>query len=119
MLALVDDDAPLLHAMTFAFETEGYLVSGHANAEDALTAPSLPHWRCLVFDHRLPGMSGLDLIARVRAMNVTAPALIITSNPTRSTRAYAQRLGVDIIEKPLLDDILLKRVCALWRTAPA
>lgn len=116
VLALVDDDAALLHALTFAFETRGYEVLPYATAEEALAAEQLPSWRCLILDHRLPGMSGLDLLERLRVRRIETPALLITSNPTAATRTRAARIGVEIVEKPILDDVLLERVGMLWQT---
>lgn len=116
VLALVDDDAPLLHALTFAFETRGYAVNAFANAELALASPRHGEWRCLILDQRLPGMSGLDLLVRLRAALVTTPAVLITSNPSERTRTQAAEAGVEIVEKPILDDVLVERVAALWQT---
>ena len=116
VLALVDDDAALLHALTFAFETRGYSVSAYANAEAALASAGQSAWRCMVLDHRLPGMSGLDLLERLRAQKMFVPSVIITSNPSFATRARAVGMGVEIIEKPILDDVLLEHVGALWHT---
>jgi FixJ family two-component response regulator len=116
VLVLVDDDAALLHALTFAFETQGYAVSAYANAESALAAPRQSEWRCVVLDHRLPGMSGLDMLDRLRAQRIFVPTVLITSNPNVTTRSRAAGMGVEIIEKPILDDVLLERVHALWHT---
>jgi FixJ family two-component response regulator len=113
-LALVDDDAALRHALAFSFETQGFAVAAFADAETALADPGLGEWRCVILDQRLPGMSGLDLLERLRAMALATPALLITSNPTRQTRSRAAKVGVEIVEKPLLDDVLVERVLALW-----
>ena len=63
---LVDDDADLRAALTFVFETEGYDVHAFASAEAALQSDE-SHVACLVLDQRLPGLSGLDLLERLRA----------------------------------------------------
>jgi CheY-like chemotaxis protein len=62
-------------------------------------------------------MSGLDALARLRARNVTAPAILITSNPQRALRDAARSAGVPIVEKPLLGDALvgdIRRAFAGW-----
>jgi FixJ family two-component response regulator len=51
-------------------------------------------------------MDGLDLLAELRQRNITAPAVLITSHPSRSTRERAARDGVPIVEKPLLGNML-------------
>ncbi len=115
-VVLVDDDLPLLRAMKFALETEGVAVAAFLSGEAALAAPAASY-TCFVLDQRLPGMSGLDLLERYRARGETAPAVLITTNPSSVTRARAQAAGVEIIEKPLLDGALTRKVLEL--TAPA
>ena len=114
ILALVDDDAALLHALSFSFEVHGFRVAAFANAEVALAGANMAAWRCMVLDYKLPGMSGLDLMGRLRARGVSAPAILITSNPSLATRARALLQGAEIVEKPLLDDELAVKVSRLW-----
>ncbi len=115
MLALVDDDTAVRGALAFDFETAGYRVVAFPDAESALGA-SNPHlWRCLILDHRLPGMSGLDLLDELRARSVRAPAVLITSNPSATTRARAMASGVHIVEKPLLNGTLASHVHQLLK----
>ena len=109
-LALVDDDPAVRRALSFAFETAGFSVAAFSDAESVLAAPDRAKWRCLVFDQKLPGMSGLDLLARLRGEGVAAPAIIITTLPSRDSRARAQAAGVEIVEKPLLDNTLSQKV---------
>lgn len=110
-LVLVDDDPALLHALTFAFEIEGYDVRAFADAESLLADPSAPRGAlCFVFDQRLPGLSGLALLAALRAQSFAAPAILITSNPPAAVRRQASAAGVEIVEKPLLDGLLASKV---------
>ena len=111
VLVLVDDDSAVLNALAFAFETEGYKVAPFSNAEALLAAPEAPHGSiCLVLDHKLPGLSGLALLARLRAQDVSAPAILITTHPSVALRKAAESAGVEIVEKPLLDGALAKKV---------
>jgi two-component system, LuxR family, response regulator FixJ len=109
---LVEDDPAVLGALAFAFETDGYAVRSYANAEALLAAPPDRGRHCLVIDEKLPGLSGLDLLARLRIFGVATPAILITSNPTYLTRRRAAAAGVEIVEKPLLGDRLSKMVRA-------
>lgn len=110
MLALVDDDAAVRHALSFAFETAGISVATFSDGESALAASDQRTWRCLVLDERLPGVSGLSLLHQLRAGGVTAPCFLITSHPSQDTRRRASAAGIEIIEKPLLDNQLLTKV---------
>jgi DNA-binding response OmpR family regulator len=59
-------------------------------------------------------MSGIDLLDELRRRSVHTPALMITSNPSRILQSAAHRLGVRIIEKPLLTNALsecVREIC--------
>ena len=112
-LALVDGDPAVRHALSFAFDTAGLRVAAFADAESALGACGREDWRCLIMDERLPGMPGLTLLTALRGQGFDAPAILITTNPTPDLCRRAQAAGVEIIEKPLLDDALAVRVRAL------
>jgi FixJ family two-component response regulator len=109
-LALVDDDPAVRHALSFAFETLGVSVAAFGDGESALESPHRLAWRCLVLDQRLPGISGLDVHDRLRAIGARAPSILITTQPSRDVIARALSAGVEIFEKPLLDNRLPARV---------
>jgi two-component system response regulator FixJ len=92
VIVIVDDD-------------EGYAVRAFADAASVLNA-ELPAEGCLVFDYRLPGMNGLDLLAELRRRGVHLPAVLITSLPGKWLRAQAAAANVPIIEKPLTGEAL-------------
>lgn len=108
-VALIDGDAALRHALSFAFEAAGFAVQAFADAEAAASA-DWTAWRCLILDQRLPRMSGLDLLSALRAAGFCAPAILITTHPSPGTLARARQAGADVFEKPLLDEQLLRRV---------
>jgi FixJ family two-component response regulator len=112
LVVLVEDDPAVLHALAFAFETEGYDVDAFARAEDVLERLPLGGGLCLVIDEKLPRLKGLDLLALLRERGVSAPAIIITSNPPDHTRRRAAAAGVEIVEKPLMGDALAQKVRA-------
>src|SRR5262245_19704185 len=82
VIVVVDDDPAVRNSLKFSLEIEGFAVCSYANAAELLSLGELPRCNCLVVDQRLPGMSGLDLIAELRARDVMAPAILITSQPT-------------------------------------
>jgi FixJ family two-component response regulator len=61
-----------------------------------------------VLDERLPGVSGLAALARLRARGVGLPAVLITTHPLPILREAARAAGVEILEKPLLGDGLVR-----------
>jgi FixJ family two-component response regulator len=71
---------------------------------------SFPKRGCMVIDMKLPGISGLELLHRLRARKVTLPAVLITTHPPSSLRIHAAAADVPIVEKPLLRDELIDTV---------
>ena len=118
LLAVVDDDPAIRHALSFAFDTAGISVVAFADGEAALLAPDPLSWRCMVLDQRLPGISGLDLLDKLRALGVRAPAILITTYPSKAVVARACAVNVEIVEKPLLDNQLSRKVFAIMADAP-
>ena len=105
-VVLVDDDAALRTALTFMLELDGFKVTAFASGEELLAGalPSPP--ACLVLDHNLSGMTGIDALSQLRARGVGTPAVLITSHPGPAVRATAAAIDAVIVEKPLLSDAL-------------
>lgn len=118
-LVLVDDDAALRNALKFALELDGYRVQAFASGEDLLAADLPMRNVCLVLDENLPGMGGLDALEALRGRRVDLPALLITSHPGPGLRRRAGRLRVPIVEKPLLDDVLVRSIRRALGQPPA
>ncbi|MDD3355144.1 response regulator transcription factor [Zoogloea sp.] len=108
---VVDDDEPLRDSLVWLLESQGFQVASFASAEDFLKA-----WRpefngCLLLDVRMPGMSGLELHERLRALYSTLPIIFITGHGDVPMAVAALKKGaVDFIEKPFNDTELLKLV---------
>jgi len=117
-ILLVDDDPAVRSSIAFALEVEGFEVKSFASAEAALADGSARQSACIVLDHRLPGMDGLALLARLRAEGVDAPAVIITSNPSRRFEQRVREEGACLIEKPLLRDSLTAAIRRLTHAPP-
>jgi two-component system, LuxR family, response regulator FixJ len=106
-VVVVDDDPAVSNSLKFALEIEGFSVHLYSSGSDLLTAAQLPAQGCLIIDHKMPGMTGLDLLAELRRSGVTLPALLITTYPSPVLFIKAAQAGVAIIEKPLLGEALL------------
>jgi two-component system response regulator FixJ len=106
LVVVIEDDRELCRALQFALEIEGYAVRCYADAETYLQSGDRSAQACLVVDHVLPGMSGLDLLGRLAADGAAVSAILITSNPGAAVRRRAQAAGVPIVEKPLLGNAL-------------
>lgn len=118
-LVLVDDDFALRSALKFALELDGFRVQAFASGEDLLAAELPDRDVCLVLDENLPGLGGLDSLEALRRRAVDLPALLITSHPGPGLRRRAGRLRVPIIEKPLIDDLLVRNIRSALGQSPA
>lgn len=118
-LVLVDDDFALRSALKFALELDGFRVQAFATGEDLLAADLPERDVCLVLDENLPGIGGLDSLEALRRRDVDLPALLITSHPGPGLRRRAGRLRVPIVEKPLIDDLLVRNIRSALGQAPA
>jgi FixJ family two-component response regulator len=110
VIVIVDDDFAVRNSLAFVLTEEGYLVRAYCSAEMLLDDALLGDASCLVIDQKLPGLSGLDLIAELRRRNVFAPVILITTGPTAQVRRAAAAAGIAIVEKPLIGDALFHEI---------
>lgn len=104
LLLLVDDDPAVRASLIFSLELEGFEVEAFDSGEALAAYACLADPACVVIDYRLPGIDGLSLLRVLRERGETCPAVIITSNPTRSVRQRTADADAELIEKPLLND---------------
>jgi FixJ family two-component response regulator len=90
-VALVDDDVSVLRAVQRILADAGFAVETFASAEAFLAAAPWAGTACLVLDVELRGLSGLDLVQRVRATGVTIPVIFITAHDDPATRERLER----------------------------
>jgi two-component system, LuxR family, response regulator FixJ len=117
LVIVVDDDPAVRNSLKFSLEIEGFTVRDFASAAELLNARDLPVCDCLVVDERMPGMTGLDLITKLRERHSCVPAILITSNPNAALTARAARANAPIVEKPLLGNALVDKIRAVCASA--
>jgi two-component system response regulator FixJ len=113
-VAIVDDDTAVRDSLRFLLEVIGHRVETFASAAEFLKADR-HKLACLILDHQMPQMTGLELAERLRADGSDIPILLITGSPLPATAARAAELGVSrVIDKPLTDEDLLDFIDAVW-----
>jgi len=110
LVGVVDDDPAVRNSLKFSLEIDGFAVGVYASAGELLQEQDFTRFSCLVVDQHMPGTSGLDLLARLRAQEVHVPAILITSHPPRVLVDRARREGIPIVEKPLLGNALADKI---------
>lgn len=108
---VVDDDQEVRDALQLLMESVGLSVETFESAQSYLDQFDPERPGCLVLDVRMPGMSGLDLQARLTAERLHPPVIIITGHGDVPMAVRAVQAGaVDFIEKPFNDQSLLDGV---------
>jgi len=116
-LLIVDDEPSLLRAVGACMRTEGYEVQTVSSGKDALVtlAESLPD--LIISDIRMPGMTGYELVRRIRSSPRTAliPVIFLTAKDQKEDRIEGFRTGVDAyITKPFEPDELLAVITSIF-----
>ena len=108
---LIDDDDALREAMRDLIERAGRLVEAFASSEAFLEAYRPGRKGFLLVDARLPGLSGLALLQRLKAKRCNLPSIMITGHGEISTAVEAMKAGaIDFVEKPVGHDELLASI---------
>jgi two-component system, LuxR family, response regulator FixJ len=110
VVVVVDDDTAVCNSLKFSLELEGFSVRAYRSGAELLDAGDLDTCNCLVIDQRMPGISGIDLITKLRDRKVMAPAILIISHPNASLSARAARANIPIVEKPLFGNALVDKI---------
>jgi FixJ family two-component response regulator len=113
MVAVVEDDESYRVAVQRLLKSAGFSVQSFATAEDFLRSGRQHETGCLITDIRMPGMSGLDLQAKLNADHCLIPTIFITAHGDEDMRLQAMRGGaVKFMVKPFDCAILLQSVQA-------
>jgi FixJ family two-component response regulator len=112
-IAIVDDDESVQSALQDLMEADGLSARCFGSAEEFLKSGLQRRAACLVVDIRMPGMSGLELQAKLKADRINTPIIFITAHGDSRVRMQAMREGAaEFLIKPFDDQVLLNRVRA-------
>ena len=108
---VIDDDDSAREALSFLIDCAGLKVRAYDSALRFLEAvPSMEHG-CIVTDVRMPDMTGIELIGRLKALGVTDPVIVITGHADVPMAIQAMKAGVaDFLEKPFGDEAILAAI---------
>jgi len=108
---VIDDDEAARDALAFLLDCAGLAVRSYESAVEFLNAvPTMEHG-CIITDVRMPEMSGVELIGRLKALAVADPVIVITGHADVPMAIQAMKAGVaDFLEKPFSDDAILGAV---------
>ncbi|WP_024520471.1 response regulator [Bradyrhizobium sp. Tv2a-2] len=117
VISVIDDDASVRVATNNFLLSRGYVVHTFASAEEFLASSHLDETNCVIADVQMATMSGLDLLASVRARGYRAPFIFITAFPDEGVRARAMKAGaVGFLAKPFAAPHLIECLDTALRT---
>ena len=113
LVAIVDDDDAVRVALEGLLKSAGLVARAFESAETFIESGQQFQAACLIADIRMPGMSGLDLQAKLNAEKCRIPIIFITAHGDAQMRMQALRAGaVEFLSKPFNDEALLETVRA-------
>ena len=111
LVAIVDDDDLMRSALQGLLKAVGLPARAFASAEEFLNSGQQHQTACLIADIRMPGISGLELQAKLNAEHCRIPTIFITAHGDEKMRMQALRAGaVEFMAKPFDDEVLLENV---------
>jgi two-component system response regulator FixJ len=119
-IGVIDADPVARNGLRALLCKNGVDVSTFDSAESYLLAADGRNLACLIVDLLLPGMSGLELLRRLRRAGNDVPVVLLADESDVPTAVAAIREGAtDFIEKPYVDLAVLKQVQKLIRRPPS
>ncbi|MBV9235636.1 MAG: response regulator transcription factor FixJ [Xanthobacteraceae bacterium] len=111
LVQIIDDDDALRDSLTFLLSSAGIEAKSYESAGAYLNDPQRGAAGCIITDVRMPGMSGIDLLRKLKSDGVALPVIVMTGHGDVPLAVEAMKLGAfDFIEKPFEDDALLASV---------
>jgi two-component system, LuxR family, response regulator FixJ len=108
---VIDDDEALRESLSFLLRSAGIEVKTYSSATTFLASLPDTGLTCVITDVRMPGLSGVELLRRLRELKLEIPVIVITGHGDVPLAVEAMKMGaIDFLEKPFDDEVLLASV---------
>src|SRR5580698_3864376 len=115
-ILIVDDEKNVRLNLRTALETEGYEVVEASSGQEGLRSLAEDPFALAILDIRMPGMDGLELLAKMRENDIRVPAMIVTAYSDVPNAVKAMKLGaIDFLQKPLRPEDLRSIVAEILK----
>jgi two-component system, OmpR family, response regulator len=115
-ILVVEDEEKIARVLELELEYEGYSVTKVLDGLEALEAYRTGHWDLILLDVMLPGLSGIEILRRIRKNDLHTPVLLLTAKSSVEDKVSGLDLGAnDYITKPFQIEELLARIRAALR----
>ena len=119
-ILVVEDEEKILRLLELELEYEGYEVTKAADGIEALDTYRSRKWDLILLDVMLPGISGIELLRRIRTNDLFTPVILLTAKSSVEDKVSGLDLGAnDYITKPFQIEELLARIRATLRMRKA
>lgn len=115
---IVDDDDAVRQSLAFLLSTAGIPVRVYDSATSFLDSLASLQAGCLITDVRMPDLTGIELLHRLKAKSINLPVIVITGHGDIPLAVEAMKSGaIDFIEKPFAEEAILRAVRAAEESA--
>jgi len=119
-ILIVEDEEKIVRLLEIELEYEGYKTGKALDGIDAFEMFLSRKWDLILLDIMLPGMSGIELLRRIRGKNSLVPIILLTAKDSIEDKVSGLDLGAsDYITKPFRMEELLARIRAVLRMSQA
>jgi len=111
LIHVIDDDSAARDSLEFLLRSARFEVRTYDSAKTFLDAVRTIGGGCIITDVRMPEISGVDLLRRLKELQVAVPVIVVTGHGDVQLAVEAMKIGAaDFLEKPFDDDVLLASV---------
>src|SRR5262249_43637470 len=111
LVHIIDDDDALRDSLSFLLSSAGIKTKTYETATGYANDPERGACGCILTDVRMPGMSGIDLLRKLKSDGIAVPVIVMTGHGDVPLAVEAMKLGaLDFVEKPFDDDALIASV---------
>lgn len=108
---VIDDDQAVRESLAFLLQSVRIPAVVHESGSSFLTSLTAGQIGCIITDIRMPDISGIDLLRRIKDLNVPMPVIVITGHGDVPLAVEAMKLGAfDFLEKPFDDEAMVTAV---------
>jgi two-component system, LuxR family, response regulator FixJ len=119
VIHVIDDDAAMRDSLAFLLDVNGFRPGVFESSSAFLANAASGAPACVVSDIRMPGMSGIELVRKLKNDKIPCPVILITGHGDVALAVEAMKAGaVDFIEKPFDDAVLLSAIRSALETRP-
>ncbi len=126
-IMIIEDDEEMRSLLKDFFKEEGIETDSASNGSDALLELSKDHFDLIITDIRMPGLTGLDILPRIRRLKPETPIIVMTGYGSDDVRRRSLERGATVyLEKPIplsklktliREEVLRKQLNETWSNA--